>query len=142
MQVDKLRIEREERARAGAPTPPMPIAPPEPVDTRHVLQPVERGENPDSPDNQPEKESDDGGADAGGKKCGDKSSNGDEKDQDGKKKDEAEQVNETFIYVEEKSQLLFRRVISIIDSTSTLYVGFYTCCKRLVWFKPACWQHH
>ena len=114
MQVDKLRIEREERARAGAPTPPMPIAPPEPVDTRHVLQPVERGENPDSPDNQPEKESDDGGTDAGGKKCGDKSSNGDEKDQDGKKKDEAEQVNETFIFVEEKFQLLsFSRFISI-----------------------------
>ena len=129
MQVDKLRIEREERARAGAPTPPMPIAPPEPVDTRHVLQPVERGENPDSPDNQPEKESDDGGADAGGKKCGDKSSNGDEKDQDGKKKDEAEQVNERSSMLK-KSFSCCRSVDSYpqIDSTSTFYVDFYTCC--------------
>ena len=88
--MDKLRIEREERARAGAPTPPMPIAPPEPVDTRHILQPVERGENPDSPDNQPEKDSDEAGNEDG-KKNGEKA-DGDEKDSESKKKDDSDQV--------------------------------------------------
>ena len=49
-QLEKLRMEREERARAGAPTPPSPTPPTEPADTRHILQPVERGtDNPDSP---------------------------------------------------------------------------------------------
>ena len=91
LQVDKLRIEREERARAGAPTPPMPIAPPEPVDTRHVLQPVERGENPDSPDNQLEKETDEGGSEDG-KKGGEKSGDGDDKDSSEKKKMDPQQV--------------------------------------------------
>jgi len=49
-QLEKLKAEREERARVGATTPPMPASPSEPADTRNILQPVDRGENPDSPD--------------------------------------------------------------------------------------------
>ena len=41
-QLEKLRAERAERARAGAPTPPSPSPTPDPVDTRQVLQPVEK----------------------------------------------------------------------------------------------------
>ena len=95
-QIEKLKIEREERARAGAPTPPFPLVPPEPVDTRHILQPVERGENPDSPENNMDKnpeENEDGGED--GKKTGEKKEEGDEKDADSsssKKSDDPEQV--------------------------------------------------
>jgi hypothetical protein len=85
-----LRIEREERARAGAPTPPSPIAPPEPVDTRHILQPVDRGENPDSPDNNPENNPEE--EEEEGKKNGEKGEEGEEKDEQGKKKDDPEQV--------------------------------------------------
>jgi len=49
-QLEKLKVEREERARAGAPTPPSPAAPPDPQDTRQVLQPVEKmEEGPDGP---------------------------------------------------------------------------------------------
>lgn len=48
-QVEKLRIEREERARAGAPTPPSPAPPQDPADTRQVLQPVEKMDGPDGP---------------------------------------------------------------------------------------------
>ncbi len=43
--VDRLRQEREERQRAGAPTPPSPAPPSDPADNRHVLQPVERGDD-------------------------------------------------------------------------------------------------
>jgi len=43
-QLEKLRAERAERARAGAPTPPSPSPTPDPVDTRQVLQPVEKME--------------------------------------------------------------------------------------------------
>ncbi len=46
-QLDRLRQEKEERQRAGAPTPPSPAPPTEPVDTRHVLQPVVDGSKPD-----------------------------------------------------------------------------------------------
>jgi len=49
-QLEKLKAEKEERARDGACTPPSPAPPTEPTDTRIVLQPVERGDNPDSPD--------------------------------------------------------------------------------------------
>ena len=48
-QLEKLKTEREERARVGATTPPSPAVETEPADTRHILQPVDRGENPDSP---------------------------------------------------------------------------------------------
>ena len=90
-QVDKLRIEREERARAGAPTPPSPLCPPEPVDTRHILQPVERGKNPDSPENNCEAttESESGESSNGVKKSGEKEIR-DEKDE--MKKANPEQV--------------------------------------------------
>jgi len=44
-QLEKLRAERAERARAGAPTPPSPSPTPDPVYTRQVLQPVEKMED-------------------------------------------------------------------------------------------------
>ena len=53
-QVDKLRIERAERARAGASTPPSPLAPSEPFENRNVLKPVERTDDPESPENNSE----------------------------------------------------------------------------------------
>ena len=37
-QVEKLKEERAERMRAGAPTPPSPAAPQDPQDTRQVLE--------------------------------------------------------------------------------------------------------
>ncbi len=72
-QLEKIKAEREERARAGAPTPPSPAPPTDPADTRHVLQPVERGENPDSPEETGSGEKDkdkDGGKSGGDKKAG------------------------------------------------------------------------
>ena len=48
-QLEKLKTEREERARVGATTPPSPAVETDLADTRHILQPVDRGENPDSP---------------------------------------------------------------------------------------------
>ena len=39
-QVEKLKEERAERMRAGAPTPPSPAAPQDPQDTRQVLKSV------------------------------------------------------------------------------------------------------
>merc|ERR1712130_888869 len=49
-QLEKLRAERAERARAGAPSPPSPSALGDPVDTRQVLQPVEKMDGgPDGP---------------------------------------------------------------------------------------------
>ncbi len=46
-QLERLRQEKEDRMRAGAPTPPSPAAPSEPVDTRPALQPVADGSKPD-----------------------------------------------------------------------------------------------
>jgi len=58
-QLEKLRAERLERARAGAPTPPSPSPTPDPVDTRQVLQPVEKMEGgPDGPSPTPADDSD------------------------------------------------------------------------------------
>jgi hypothetical protein len=68
----------------------MPIAPPEPVDTRHILQPVERGENPDSPENLPEGQREPADPEDG-QKDGDKS--GDGEDKESKKKEGSEQVS-------------------------------------------------
>lgn len=81
-QLEKITTEREERARAGAPTPPSPAPPTDPADTRHVLQPVERGDNPDSPDEAGSSTSADGKESGSGKdddknnEDGDKQSNG------------------------------------------------------------------
>lgn len=59
-QLDKLRVEREERARAGAPTPPPSLlVPVEQFENRNVLKPVERPdeseESEKNPDSSPEK---------------------------------------------------------------------------------------
>lgn len=62
-QLEKLRQEKESRARDGAPTPPSPAQLSDPVDTRQVLQPVESNEgDPDGPSPTPpqdEKKEDD-----------------------------------------------------------------------------------
>jgi len=58
-QLEKLRAERAERARAGAPSPPSPSALTDPVDTRQVLQPVEKMDGgPDGPSPTPNEETD------------------------------------------------------------------------------------
>ena len=49
-QVEKLKQEREDRARAGAPTPPSPAPPSEMTDNRVVLQPVEQKEDEENAD--------------------------------------------------------------------------------------------
>ena len=89
-QLEKLKAEREERARAGAPTPPSPAPPTDPADTRHVLQPVDRGENPDSPDESGSQTSADGSKDG---------SNAN-KDEDGKGNEDGNNYNiKKFVYM-------------------------------------------
>jgi len=63
-QLEKLKTEREERARVGATTPPSPAVETEPADTRNILQPVDRGENPDSPSDSSSQASNDGREDS------------------------------------------------------------------------------
>ena len=47
-QLEKLKTEKEERARAGAATPPSPAPSNDSADNRHILQPVDNPESPDS----------------------------------------------------------------------------------------------
>lgn len=89
-QLEKLKAEREERARAGAPTPPSPAPPTDPADTRHVLQPVDRGENPDSPDESGSQTSADGSKDgSNANKDEDGKGNEDDKKSNGRQQEQA-----------------------------------------------------
>ena len=49
-----MKQEREDRARAGAPTPPSPAPPSEMGDNRVVLQPVEQKEDDENADQSPD----------------------------------------------------------------------------------------
>ena len=98
IQVDKLRVEREERARAGASTPPPPSPPVEPFENRNVLKPVERTDDPESPENNPESNPDNEESKSGSDKNGDDAKS-DENDDDkptsnGEKTEYVEMINQ------------------------------------------------
>ena len=90
-QLDKLRVEREERARAGAPTPPTDPIPVEHFENRNVLKPVERPEDSDEPEKNPDATSADG--DKSVENGGD-SAKEPQKPADGEKTEYAEMTNQ------------------------------------------------